>query len=48
MIEEVKSLDNQIKSSSFAEWKVFEDAKIKVNEARCMQSISRKTGRARR
>src|SRR5712692_3728600 len=48
MIEDIKCLYHQVEPSSFAKWKVFEHTKIKVDEARCAQSISSKTERTRR
>ena|ERR1700674_3480980 len=48
MIEDIKGFYHQVQPSSFAKWKVFKHAKIKVDEARCAQTISCKTNRTRR
>src|SRR6266496_1709767 len=48
MIEKIKGFYHEVQPSAFAHRKVFKCAQIKIDEARCAYSVSRKTERARR
>src|SRR2546425_8777571 len=47
MVKKIKGFYNEIQPSPFTHGKVFEGAQIEVDEARCAQSVSRKTQRTR-